>query len=237
MEQDRMTKGTLAALNRAQMLAMDYGNAAVEPEHMLLGLLDQQGGLAREILIKAGTEPSVFTSELEGIVNRKPKVTGQRERYLSPEGQRVLYTAEKQASRLQDDYISVEHLLLAMISTSSGELKNLFVRHGITEDRVMQVLKSIRGNQRVTSDEPEQTYNVLEKYGSDLVKLSRSNKLDPVIGRDDEIRRTIRILSRKTKNNPVLIGEPGVGKTAIAEGLAHRIVKGDVPESPKDKTI
>ncbi len=237
MDQDKMTKGTLSALNRAQMTATDYGNASIDPEHILMGLVDQPSGLIRELLIKLEVEPDAFMKATEAMIGRKPKVSGQRERYLSSEGQRVLYLAEKQAERLQDEYISVEHLFLALIGMNQRELKELFRQYSLTEDAVMKVLKTVRGNQRVTSDEPEQTYNVLEKYGSDLVKLARGNKLDPVIGRDEEIRRTIRILSRKTKNNPVLIGEPGVGKTAIAEGLAHRIVKGDVPDSLKNKTI
>ncbi len=237
MDQNKMTKGTINALNHAQMIAADYGNATIDPEHLLMGLVDQKTGLIREILIKLGVEPGVFAGELETVLSSKPKVSGQTERYLSSDGQRVIYTAEKHAERLKDEFISVEHLLLALINSDCRALKDLFRRHGITEDSVMKVLKSIRGNQRVTSDDPEQVYNVLEKYGSDLVEMARSNKLDPVIGRDEEIRRTIRILSRKTKNNPVLIGEPGVGKTAIAEGLAHRIVKGDVPESLKRKTI
>jgi len=237
MDQEKMTKGTINALNRAQMISAEYGNATIEPEHMLMGLIDQQSGLVWEILIKSEVDPKAFANDLENILGRKPKVSGQAERYLSSEGQRVLYGAEKHAARLQDEFISVEHLLLALIELNHRELKELFKRYGMTIEAVMQVLKSIRGSQRVTSDDPEQSYNVLEKYGSDLVRLAKAGKLDPVIGRDDEIRRTIRILSRKTKNNPVLIGEPGVGKTAIAEGLAHRIVKGDVPESLKKKTI
>lgn len=237
MDQNKMTKGTINALNHAQMIAAEYGNAAIDPEHLLMGLVDQKTGLVREILIKLGVEPGIFAGELETVLNNKPKVSGQKERYFSSDGQRVIYIAEKHAERLKDEFISVEHLILALINVDCRALKDLFRKHGITEDSVMQVLKSIRGNQRVTSEDPEQVYNVLEKYGSDLVEMARSNKLDPVIGRDEEIRRTIRILSRKTKNNPVLIGEPGVGKTAIAEGLAHRIVKGDVPDSLKRKTI
>lgn len=237
MDQNKMTKGTINALNHAQMIAAEYGNAAIDPEHLLMGLVDQKTGLVREILIKLGVEPGIFAGELETVLNNKPKVSGQKERYFSSDGQRVIYIAEKHAERLKDEFISVEHLLLALINVDCRALKDLFRKHGITEDSVLQVLKSIRGNQRVTSEDPEQVYNVLEKYGSDLVEMARSNKLDPVIGRDEEIRRTIRILSRKTKNNPVLIGEPGVGKTAIAEGLAHRIVKGDVPDSLKRKTI
>ncbi len=237
MDMNKLTKNSIEGLNNAQLIADDYGNSSIDPEHILLGLLQSREGLVTQILERLCNQTDVFKRGLVSLVEKKPKVSGQDQIYLSSLSNKMLLKAEKIAEKMNDQYISVEHILLSILQNGSKELKDLFAQFGITENSVMEVLKEVRGNQRVTSSDPESTYDVLTKYGSDLVELAKTNKLDPVIGRDEEIRRTIQILSRKTKNNPVLIGEPGVGKTAIAEGLAHRIVKGDVPDSLKDKRI
>jgi len=234
MNTNKMTKNTIECLNLAQSIALEYGNPSIDVSHILLATLEKDT-LITEIMNKLKVGEG-FKLDVKKLVERTSKVSGQNQVYLSTEGQKVLAKAEEISSKMKDEYVSLEHILLAIIDQGKS-VQTLFNTYDITEAKVMSVLKSIRGNQRVTSDDPESRYNVLEKYGDDLVDLARNNKLDPVIGRDDEIRRTIRILSRKTKNNPVLIGEPGVGKTAIAEGLAHRIVKGEVPDSLKDKQI
>ncbi|WP_430883399.1 ATP-dependent chaperone ClpB [Fusibacter sp. JL216-2] len=242
MDMNKLTKGSAEGLNRAQMIADEYGNSVIDPEHILLGLLDSREGLVSQIIARMadGSNQVMYETlvkEVTSLIEKKPKVAGTQQVYLSSVSNKVLMKAEKLAQKMNDQYVSVEHIFMSLLQNSEGALKALFKRLDITEDKVMVILKDIRGNQRVTSSDPESTYDVLSKYGSDLVELAKTNKLDPVIGRDEEIRRTIQILSRKTKNNPVLIGEPGVGKTAIAEGLAHRIVKGDVPESLKEKRI
>lgn len=237
MDMNKMTRGSAEGLNRAQFIASEFGNSSIEEWHILLGLMDQANGLINELFNKMTVDVVTLRSAIENHVNRLPKVSGQDQVFLSMTGQKLLMKAEKIAQNMQDDYISVEHILLSLLRHGSNEMKKMFSDQGLTEDKLMRALKEIRGGRKVTSDQPENQYAVLKKYGSDLVELARNNKLDPVIGRDDEIRRAIRILSRKTKNNPVLIGEPGVGKTAIAEGLAHRIVKGEVPDSLKDKRI
>ncbi len=237
MDMNKLTKNSIEGLNNAQLIADEYGNSSIDPEHILLGLLQSREGLVTQIMERLCNQADAFKRGLVSLVEKKPKVSGQDQIYLSSLSNKMLLKAEKIAEKMNDQYISVEHILLSILQNGSKELKDLFARFGITENSVMEVLKEVRGNQRVTSSDPESTYDVLTKYGSDLVELAKTNKLDPVIGRDEEIRRTIQILSRKTKNNPVLIGEPGVGKTAIAEGLAHRIVKGDVPDSLKDKRI
>ncbi len=237
MDMNKLTKNSAEGLGRAQLIADEYGNSSIDSEHILLGLIEPREGLISQIIDRLSQQVDTFEKRVTEIVEKKSKVTGQDQVYLSSESNKVLLKAEKKAEKMNDQYISVEHILLSMIENGSKSLKAVFAQFNITENRVMEVLKDIRGNQRVTSSDPESTYDVLSKYGSDLVELSKTNKLDPVIGRDEEIRRTIQILSRKTKNNPVLIGEPGVGKTAIAEGLAHRIVKGDVPDSLKEKRI
>ena len=221
---------------------MEYGNQQIEQPHLLCALIGQEGGFIPQLLTNMGlTVEFSFQAAARHEVEKLPKVSGAgREAdkvYISSGVDKALNTAVSIASGMKDEYVSVEHILLALIDTAESSLKSLFKTYNVDKDRVMQSLAALRGNQRVTTDNPEETYEALKKYGTDLVEQARANKLDPVIGRDDEIRNVIRILSRKSKNNPVLIGEPGVGKTAIAEGLAQRIVKGDVPAGLKDKTI
>ena len=241
MNIDKLTQKSLDALKSAQSLAGENGNNSVGEEHLLAALLSQPDGLVGEIIKSIGASPELLLSKTEEEISKLPKISGSgyvpNNIYISPELNKALGNAEKQAQKMQNDYISVEHILLGLIQSPSDALKALFKEQNITEAKVLDALKSIRGNQKVKSDNPEDTYDVLKKYGTDLVARAREHKLDPVIGRDEEIRNVIRILSRKTKNNPCLIGEPGVGKTAIAEGLALRIVSGDVPDNLKNHTI
>ncbi len=241
MNADKFTQKSIEAIRDAQSLATENGNSNVGEEHLLAALLSQSEGLTGEIIKSIGASPKVLLSKTEEAVSRLPKISGSGYNpgnvYISQDLNKALNEAEKQASKMQDDYVSVEHILLGIIKYPSDTLKTLFREQNITEGRVLEALKSIRGNQKVKTDNPEDTYDVLKKYGTDLVERAREHKLDPVIGRDEEIRNVIRILSRKTKNNPCLIGEPGVGKTAIAEGLALRIVSGDVPDNLKNHTI
>ena len=241
MNIDKLTQKSLDALKSAQSLAGENGNNSVGEEHLLAALLSQPDGLVGEIIKSIGASPELLLSKTEEEISKLPKISGSgydpNNIYISSELNKALGNAEKQAQKMQDDYISVEHILLGLIQSPSDALKALFKEQNITEAKVLDALKSIRGNQKVKSDNPEDTYDVLKKYGTDLVARAREHKLDPVIGRDEEIRNVIRILSRKTKNNPCLIGEPGVGKTAIAEGLALRIVSGDVPDNLKNHTI
>lgn len=241
MNADKFTQKSIEAIRDAQSLATENGNSNVGEEHLLAALLSQSEGLTGEIIKSIGASPEVLLSKTEEAVSRLPKISGSGYNpgnvYISQDLNKALNEAEKQASKMQDDYVSVEHILLGIIKYPSDTLKALFREQNITEGRVLEALKSIRGNQKVKTDNPEDTYDVLKKYGTDLVERAREHKLDPVIGRDEEIRNVIRILSRKTKNNPCLIGEPGVGKTAIAEGLALRIVSGDVPDNLKNHTI
>ena len=234
------TQKSLEAVQSAQNIAVQHSNQQLEQIHLLLALLQQDGGLTPQLLRKMGVSTESLEAAAKAEVRKLPAVTGSQEAerfYISPGVDASFRAAEQQAQRMKDDFISVEHLLLALIEAAQGCVKNLFETYRITKEGALQALQSIRGNQRVTTDNPESTYDALEKYGTDLVKRAREQKQDPVIGRDEEIRNVIRILSRKTKNNPVLIGEPGVGKTAIAEGLAQRIVKKDVPKSLQDKVI
>ena len=241
MNAQKYTQKSLEAVQNAQSIATEYGNQQIEQPHLLLALLLDEGGLIPQLLGNMGLTVPSFTAAVKAEVEKLPRVSGsgreQGKIYVAQDVDKCLNTAESVAASMKDEYVSVEHLLLALIDTANRALKEIFRTYNVSRERVLQALTNVRGNQRVTSDNPEETYNALKKYGTDLVERARQNKLDPVIGRDDEIRNVIRILSRKTKNNPVLIGEPGVGKTAIAEGLAQRIVKGDVPNSLKDKTI
>ncbi len=241
MNANRFTQKSMEAIQEAQNLAIDNQNMQIEEIHLLLALAAKEGGLIAELLKKENVNTADFIKDAEKELNNIPKVSGPgREAgkiYVSQDVDRVLNSSEETAERMKDEYVSVEHIFLSLLNKADSTLKRLFTRYNITEDGFLKALMEVRGSQQVTSDNPENTYNALKKYGTDLVEYARSNKLDPVIGRDDEIRNVIRILSRKSKNNPVLIGEPGVGKTAIAEGLAQRIVRGDVPSSLKDKTI
>ena len=242
MNMNKFTQKSLEAVQSAQTIAQEYGNQQIEQAHLLYALLQQENGLIPQLLTHMGITVPSFEAAVRKEVEDLPRVTvsGGREAgkiYIAPGVDKALNAAESTAASMKDEYVSVEHLLLALVDTAGRDLKDLFRTYNITREGILQALTAVRGNQRVTSDNPEETYDALKKYGADLVERARQNKLDPVIGRDDEIRNVIRILSRKSKNNPVLIGEPGVGKTAIAEGLAQRIVKGDVPNSLKDKTI
>ena len=237
MNAEKYTQKTLDAVKTAQSMAQENGNQYLTPEHLLYALVDQDGGLIASLFGKMGVDCDGLLSELDTLIRRLPKVSGgSGEVYASPETGKILNLAEKTAEKLHDDYISVEHLMLAIFSEGTSDVKQLLQSHGITRSRFTDELSKVK-TAPVTSDNPEETYDALKKYGTDLVERARSKELDPVIGRDAEIRNVIRILSRKTKNNPVLIGEPGVGKTAIAEGLAQRSVRGDVPEGLKDRTI
>ena len=241
MNMNQLTQKTIEALQSAQRLAVEYSNQAVEQEHVLAALAQQQDGLIPQLLTKLGADPNAFAQTALQKVEALPRVTGSgrdpEKVYISGDLDRALNAAEEQAKQMKDEYISVEHVFLGMLRRPGKAAGEIFKAFGITQESFMQQLSAVRGNQRVTSDNPESTYDALKKYGQDLVEMARANKLDPVIGRDSEIRNVIRILSRKRKNNPVLIGEAGVGKTAIAEGLAQRIVRGDVPENLKDRTV
>lgn len=237
MNFQKFTQKSVEAVNEAQSIAREYGNQELREEHVLSALVDSKDGLIGGLISKlTNNSKEAFSKELLSIISRFPKVAGGN-MYVSQELESVFDNAEKQAERMNDSYVSVEHLFLAMLDSPTKEIKALLKDFGITKENFLKVLKEVRGNSNVTNENPEDTYDVLKKYGRDLVELARERKLDPVIGRDEEIRNVIRILSRKTKNNPCLIGEPGVGKTAIAEGLALRIVKEDVPENLKNKSI
>ena len=241
MNAEKLTQKSAEAIRAAQTIAQEYGNPQIEQAHLLWALLQDAEGLIPQLLAGMGITVPSFQAAVKDLVERQPRVSSSGHEpgriYISADTEKALNRAEKIAGEMKDEYTSVEHLFLGLLDTAGRDLGRVFTDYQITKEKALQALTSVRGNQRVTSDNPEETYGALKKYGTDLVERARQNKLDPVIGRDDEIRNVIRILSRKSKNNPVLIGEPGVGKTAIAEGLAQRIVKGDVPTSLKDKTI
>ena len=241
MNAEKLTQKSAEAIRTAQTIAQEYGNPQIEQAHLLWALLQDAEGLIPQLLAGMGITVPSFQAAVKDLVERQPRVSSSGHEpgriYISADTEKALNRAEKIAGEMKDEYTSVEHLFLGLLDTAGRDLGRVFSDYQITKEKALQALTSVRGNQRVTSDNPEETYGALKKYGTDLVERARQNKLDPVIGRDDEIRNVIRILSRKSKNNPVLIGEPGVGKTAIAEGLAQRIVKGDVPTSLKDKTI
>ena len=241
MNNNQFTEKSREALQNAQQLTVEYQNQEMAQEHLACALLSDPQGLIPQLLTKMGKNPQEILSRLQTMIARIPKVTGSgREAdkiYISNDVDRALIAAKERAEQMKDEYMSVEHLFMGLLEKPTRAMKELWDSYAITLNAFLPVLQSVRGNSRVTGETPEDTYDALAKYGTDLTAAARNQKLDPVIGRDNEIRSVIRILTRKTKNNPVLIGEPGVGKTAIAEGLAQRIVRGDVPDSLKDRTV
>ncbi len=241
MNLDKFTNKAREAVSGCRGLLTRFGHSQVTPEHVLLSLLEQEEGLASKIIERLDANPAKVLEDVTRYLDSQPKgssvSTNQDELHVSNKLMQLLESADKEAQLLKDEYISVEHLMLALTDETKGQAGTILKRHGITRERMLKVLTAIRGKQRVTSQDPEATYEALQRYSKDLTEMAAKGKLDPVIGRDDEIRRVMQVLSRRTKNNPVLVGEPGVGKTAIAEGLAIRINKGDVPEGLKNKKL
>ena len=241
MNADRFTQKSMEAISNAQSVAVQYQNMNIEQQHLLYALLTAEEGLIPQLMKKIGVDNESLVSMTEKSIAGLSKVTGSGREpdkvYVSQDVDKALTEAENKAKQMKDEYISVEHLFLGIMAKANNEVAKILSNAGVNEKAFLQALQQVRGSVRVTGQNPEETYDVLKKYGQDLTELARQNKLDPVIGRDSEIRNVVRILSRKTKNNPVLIGEPGVGKTAIAEGLALRIVNGDVPENLKNRQI
>ena len=228
MNIQKFTQKSIEAINQTEKIVYDYGNQEIEEEHMLLALTTQEDGLIPKLITKMEIDLEHFTNNVKSKVEKRTKVSGDSQIYMGKDLNNALIHAEDEAKAMGDEYVSVEHIFLSIIKHPNKAIKELFKEYGITRDRFLKVLSDVRGNIRVTNDNPEDTYDTLEKYGYDMVERARQQKSDPVIGRDAEIRNVIRILSRKTKNNPVLIGEPGVGKTAVVEGLAQKIAEGDV---------
>ncbi|MGD8243184.1 MAG: Clp protease N-terminal domain-containing protein, partial [Desulfobacterales bacterium] len=237
MRFDKLTIKSQELVQNAQSLASRFNNQQIEVEHLLLAMLEEKEGMARSVLRKLGASPDRVRDEVQTAVERKPKVSGAVDVYLSADARAVLEGAFGEAAKMKDEYVSIEHILMVIAERKGGEAADILQRHGVNRENLLKVLMEIRGSQRISDPNPEEKYQALEKFSRDLTELARQGKLDPVIGRDDEIRRIVQVLSRRTKNNPVLIGEPGVGKTAIVEGLARRIVEGDVSETLRDRRL